>query len=191
MSNQFIHEDEHHWFDDFFHSMAFAEALGIVWGYGTESTGTDTGSFLIRCADYTTVKRFSTLVKDTRPVYHRVAYIRGDKNKPYDQWVCGMRSHHYLDTVYDKKIDFVKPRLRINGTKDVLDHMSHFLSNRLGVGKKKVQNKENTSRTKLIYYSSKKEIPKILAFINDADTLATFNNLKLGHGVKHNDGSKK
>lgn len=225
MPNSFIlSEDDRNWFDQFFKSKEFAEALGIVWGYGSEIIASH--SFVIRCADYATVERFYKLVRKTRSVYSRVAYIQGDKNKPYDQWVCSMslkhpfvekikamgwvpivkedrsypsgefdeevfiktfiKLHHNIGTIYEKKIDYVKPRLKIHGTKNVLDRISQYLASQLGVGKKKVQNIGNTSRTKIIYYHSKKEIPQILSFVNAFDSLEKFKKFDLGYASNKN-----
>lgn len=79
-------EEDIEWFDEFFQSEDFAEALTIVWGFGSHFVD----SFAVRNADRTVVERFSQLVRKTRPLH---AYECKDKAKPYTQWVCGM---HYL-----------------------------------------------------------------------------------------------
>lgn len=80
-------EEDIKWFDDFFQSKEFAEALAIVWGFGSHLAD----SFVVRNADSTVVERFSQLVRKTRPLH---PYECKDKAKPYTQWVCGMHHLH-------------------------------------------------------------------------------------------------
>ncbi|MBD7939654.1 hypothetical protein H9655_21660 [Cytobacillus sp. Sa5YUA1] len=82
-------EEDMKWFEDFIKSKEFAEALAIVWCYGTLSVD----SFTVRCKNRSIVARFKELVRKTRPLRSQTAYIQSDKNKPYDQWVCSM---HYM-----------------------------------------------------------------------------------------------
>lgn len=82
-----LNEVDIEWFDDFFQSKDFAEALAIVWGFGSHLAD----SFVVRNADSTVVERFSQLVRKTRPLH---PYECKDKAKPYTQWVCGMHHLH-------------------------------------------------------------------------------------------------
>jgi hypothetical protein len=83
-------EEDIKWFDYFFESKEFAEALGIVWAYGSHTVD----SFVVRCADRYIVERFAALVRKSRPVYSQIAYRQDDKNNPYKQWVCGIHFMH-------------------------------------------------------------------------------------------------
>lgn len=212
---KFTLEDQK-WFNDFLESNEFAEALGIVWALGSNSDGT----FNIRHSKREIIERFFTLVR-SRPLRSQTAYIQGNKNKPYEQWVSGMQAHHpflvivknmgwapinsenrpypkgrfneeifcktyirlrhTLSTSYSRQKNYVRPQFYIHGSFDILTSISNFLTEQLGLTKKKIQNHSGSRVTKAIIYSSKVEVPKILRYIEAKDTLEKFKSLKLGY----------
>lgn len=90
---------------------------------------------------------------------------------------------HDLGTIKEKnkKGIFIRPRLRIHGSVDVLNNISMVLHNELDIGLKKLQTDQKIPKAKTIYYQSKIEIPKILEFVGAAESLDRFNSLDLGY----------
>ncbi|MRX56145.1 hypothetical protein GJU41_19490 [Bacillus idriensis] len=85
-------QEEEDWFTSFFKSDEFSEVLATLWALGSYS---DNG-FTIRHANRGLIERFSEMVMKTRPIRSQIAYIRSDKDRPYEQWVCSMHPHHPL-----------------------------------------------------------------------------------------------
>lgn len=80
-------ENDLKWFDVFYKSNEFAEALAIVWGYGSHYVD----SFAVRTVNRQVVERFHSLVHKARPVY---SYLCTDKKKSYIQWKCSLHHQH-------------------------------------------------------------------------------------------------
>jgi hypothetical protein len=207
-------EDDMKWFDAFYESNEFAEALAIVWGHGSHLLD----SFVVRTVNRQAVERFHSLVHKARPVH---SYLCTDKKKPYTQWKCSLHHqhpfvlkiqtmgwtpiqhndkpypvgqfdektfiktytqlHHSLDTSRSKEIEYIRPRLRFHGTQGVLERITVYLSESIGVKKKKVQNHHRTDKTKILQYTSKKEIPHILEYIGATASLEKYHSLQLGY----------
>lgn len=80
-----------------------------------------------------------------------------------------------------KKGIYIRPRLRIHGSVDVLNNIVRVLHNELNVGMKSVQTDHKIPQAKTIYYQSRKEIPKILEFAGAVESLEEFYQLELGY----------
>ncbi len=83
-----------------------------------------------------------------------------------------------------KKGIYVRPRLRIHGSVDVLNNIVRVLHNELDVGMKCIQSDHKIPQAKLVYYQSKKEIPKILEFAGAVESLEEFHQLELGYEIE-------
>lgn len=94
-----------------------------------------------------------------------------------------IRLHHDIGTTRVKVREsyFIKPRLRIHGSTDVLENIGDLLLNRIGIKKKKIQTDHKVQRAKTIHYQSKFEVPKILEFVGAAESLEKFNSFDLGY----------
>ncbi|TKI43432.1 hypothetical protein [Bacillus mycoides] len=94
-----------------------------------------------------------------------------------------IRLHHDIGStrVKDNGDIFVKPRLRIHGSADVLEKIGDLLCKRIGVKKKKIQTDHKIERAKTIHYQSKVEVPKILAFVEATNSLEKYQSFKLGY----------
>ncbi|WP_242295182.1 hypothetical protein [Bacillus cereus group sp. BfR-BA-01426] len=93
-----------------------------------------------------------------------------------------IRLLHEVGTIREKnkKGIFIRPRLRIHGSVDVLNNISKVLHDELGVGLKKLQTDHKIPQAKTIYFQSKKEIPKILEFAGATESLDKFYSFDLG-----------
>lgn len=76
---------------------------------------------------------------------------------------------------------FIRPRLRIHGSADILQHIAQHLYKKLGVGLKKIQTDSKVHRAKTLYYQSPKEISSILEYIGAKKTMDKFHSLRLGY----------
>ncbi|WP_340688882.1 hypothetical protein [Bacillus cereus] len=76
---------------------------------------------------------------------------------------------------------FVRPRLRIHGSIDVLNNICRVLHQDLGITPKKLQTNLRVERSKTLYYQSKKDIPSILDYIGAKESLDKFNSFNLGY----------
>lgn len=93
------------------------------------------------------------------------------------------RLHYDLGKIREKKPQgyYVRPRLRIHGSNDILLKINSYLYHELGIGIKKIQTDHKIERAKVIYFYSKKEIPKILEFMSSSEATEIYNSLKLGY----------
>lgn len=90
---------------------------------------------------------------------------------------------HDVGTMREKKKDgyYVRGRLRIHGSVDVLNNVCRVLHQQLGVGMKKLQTDHKIEKAKTIYFQSKTEIPAILEFVGAFDTLEKYHSFPLGY----------
>ncbi|MEC2256555.1 hypothetical protein P9H08_07600 [Bacillus cereus] len=90
---------------------------------------------------------------------------------------------HDLMTLTEKRKNrsYIRPRLRIHGSEDVLSNINRVLHQELGIGMKKLQTDHKIPQAKVISFQSKKEIPCILEFAGAMETLDKFHNLRLGY----------
>lgn len=94
-----------------------------------------------------------------------------------------IRLLHEVGTVkgrYKNKI-YIRPRLRIHGSVDVLNNIMRVLHDELDIGMKSIQTDHKIEQAKTVYYQSRKEIPKILEFAGAIDSLEEFYQLELGY----------
>ncbi|MEC3021277.1 hypothetical protein [Bacillus cereus] len=70
--------------------------------------------------------------------------------------------------------------MRILGSVDVLNNIVRVLHNELYIGMKCIQTDHKISQAKIVYYQSKKDIPKILEFAGAVESLEGFYQLELG-----------
>lgn len=75
---------------------------------------------------------------------------------------------------------YVRPRLRIHGSTDILQHLNEFLSDELGIKKKKLQTDGKIPKAKTIYFQSYNDIERILKYVGATETLETFYSFDLG-----------
>lgn len=199
--------------EQFFRSDEFAEALAMVWGFGSQHTT----YFVLRSPNKEILNRFKQIVRNPvsmfdrnidkeygtytqwnlvynsnhpfilqikklgwTPKTHQVRnYPVGNFNE--DVFVqTYIRLHYTLDTICARK-QYIRPRIRINGSKNVLYGISTFLEQRLGIGKKKPQKHQKSTTTSTIYYHSREEIPIMLKYIEDFEALQKFESMKLGY----------
>ena len=116
-----------------------------------------------------------------------VPITHGDKPYPVGQFdeetfiKTYAQLHHSLDTSRSKETGYIRPRLRFHGTQGVLGRITVYLSERISVRKKKVQNHKVSDKTKTLQYTSKTEIPQILEYIGATASLEKYHSLELGY----------
>ncbi|MGG2201866.1 hypothetical protein [Paenibacillus validus] len=182
----------------FFESREFSEALGIVWGFGSLLLRHRDKSLIERFCSLVkitgnifplttqkdkiqwavTVNIGSLFVQRIMSMgYRNIAHIeeRPMPQGDYDRAVF-LRTYaqlHYIhDTIRDQGL--IKPRIRFNGSTAILESLNRHLHEELGCSMKKIQNHKVSAKTKLLYYQSKKEVPKVLLWLNEGpDVLCT------------------
>ncbi|MFZ7936189.1 hypothetical protein ACO1D2_11825 [Bacillus thuringiensis] len=90
---------------------------------------------------------------------------------------------HDLGTMKEKRKNnkiYVRPRLRIHGSTDILEHLNGFMFEELGIKKKKLQTDGKIPKAKTLYFQSYKDIESILKYIGASKTLETFHSFDLG-----------
>ncbi|MGP2423684.1 hypothetical protein ACTT1L_16930 [Bacillus sp. FH] len=75
---------------------------------------------------------------------------------------------------------YIRPRLRIHGSTDILDHLNEFMFEELGIKKKKLQTDGKIPKAKTLYFQSYKDIESILKYIGASETLETLYSFDLG-----------
>ncbi|WP_423098018.1 hypothetical protein [Bacillus thuringiensis] len=94
-----------------------------------------------------------------------------------------IRICHEVGTMRKKTRKGIKvtcARLRIHGSKDMLQHINKHLHDALGISLKKLQKDTSSNRVKVLYYQSQKDIPVILKYIGAKESLEKFNSFNLG-----------
>lgn len=118
-----------------------------------------------------------------QPITHQErTYPKGDFNHSiFIKTYILMR--HDVGIIREKtpKGILTRPRLRIHGSVDVLQHITQHLHTELGVGLKKLQTDWKVARAKTIYYQSKRDIPLILEYVGAWEALEKFNSFELGY----------
>ncbi|MCQ6536541.1 hypothetical protein [Bacillus mycoides] len=56
---------------------------------------------------------------------------------------------------------YIRPRLRIHGSTDILEHLNEFMFEELGIKKKKLQTDGKIPKAKTVYFQSYKDIENI------------------------------
>ncbi|MCU5173716.1 hypothetical protein [Bacillus paranthracis] len=75
---------------------------------------------------------------------------------------------------------YIRPRLRIHGSTDILNHLNDFMFEELGIKKKKLQTDGKIPKAKTLYFQSYKDIESILKYIGAWETLETLYSFDLG-----------
>ncbi|MGH0427470.1 hypothetical protein [Bacillus pretiosus] len=75
---------------------------------------------------------------------------------------------------------YIRPRLRIHGSTDILEHLNEFMFEELGIKKKKLQTDSKILKAKTLYFQSYKDIESILKYIGSSETLETLYSFDLG-----------
>ncbi|MDZ4588725.1 hypothetical protein [Bacillus cereus] len=90
---------------------------------------------------------------------------------------------HELGTIKVKRPEnkiYVRPRFRIHGSTDILEHLNNFMLEELGIKKKKLQTDGKIPKAKILYFQSYKDIESILKYIGASETLETLYSFDLG-----------
>ncbi|AMR06371.1 hypothetical protein [Bacillus thuringiensis] len=90
---------------------------------------------------------------------------------------------HDLGTIKEKRPKnkvYVRPRMRIHGSADILEHLNNFMFEELGIKKKKLQTDGKIPKAKTLYFQSYKDIESILKYIGASETLETLYSFDLG-----------
>ncbi|MDY8166069.1 hypothetical protein [Bacillus thuringiensis] len=90
---------------------------------------------------------------------------------------------HDLGTIKEKKFKnkiYIRPRLRIHGSTDILEHLNEFMFEELRIKKKKLQTDGKVPKAKTLYFQSYKDIESILEYIGASETLETLYSFNLG-----------
>lgn len=90
---------------------------------------------------------------------------------------------HELGTIKVKRPEnkiYVRPRFRIHGSTDILEHLNNFMFEELGIKKKKLQTDGKIPKTKILYFQSYKDIESILKYIGASETLKMLYSFDLG-----------
>ncbi|HDR4551278.1 hypothetical protein [Bacillus cereus] len=110
------------------------------------------------------------------------AFPKGEFNKEvFVKTYILMR--HDLGTMREKRKNnkiYVRPRLRIHGSTDILEHLNEFMFEELGIKKKKLQTDGKIPKAKTLYFQSYKDIESILKYIGASETLETLYSFDLG-----------
>lgn len=169
--------------DEFFY------ILGILWAIGTVSGD----KFLIRhrqrevideiCrvlkyipGPYQVQKRWTCHFKTNHPMYRYLeslgwsgrwnqsrSYPNGDINE--DEFIRGYVSQHIsIDTAKNKRRNQVYQRIRIFGAENILERINAFFAEKLGTTPKKLQKEGRSEVMRILYYTSKEEVPVIRRF---------------------------
>ncbi|MGQ3738581.1 hypothetical protein [Bacillus sp. FDAARGOS_1420] len=56
---------------------------------------------------------------------------------------------------------YIRPRLRIHGSTDILEHLNEFMFEELDIKKKKLQTDGKIQKAKTVYFQSYKDIENI------------------------------
>lgn len=75
---------------------------------------------------------------------------------------------------------YIRPRLRIHGSTDILEHLNEFMFEELGIKKKKLQTDSKIPKAKTLYFQSYKDIENILKYIGASETLETLYSFDIG-----------
>lgn len=183
--------------DAIFDSRSFSEALGMVWGFGSineisfllrhrdkslierfcslvQYTGEpfeiETPKGKVQWA--AAINRSSQFVRQIESYGYRNIAHQDERPMPqgiYDKAVflqAYAQLHYFHDTVRDQGL--IKPRIRFNGSTAILENLNRFLYEELGCSLKKIQNHKISNKTKLLYYQSNKEVPKVLQWLDAA-----------------------
>lgn len=75
---------------------------------------------------------------------------------------------------------YIRPRLRIHGSTDILEHLNEFMFEELGIKKKKLQTDGKIAKAKTLYFQSYKDIETILKYIGASDTLEMLYSFDIG-----------
>ncbi|MCC2419271.1 hypothetical protein LKL86_25145 [Bacillus pacificus] len=75
---------------------------------------------------------------------------------------------------------YIRPRLRIHGSTDILEHLNEFMFEELGIKKKKLQTDSKIPKAKTLYFQSYKDIESILKYIGASETLEMLYSFDLG-----------
>lgn len=98
-----------------------------------------------------------------------------------------------LGTIKEKRKKnkiYVRPRLRMHGSTDILEHLNKFMFDELGIKKKKLQTDRKISKAKTLYFQSYKDIESILKYIGASETLETLYSFNLGfHDAEEFEGT--
>jgi hypothetical protein len=173
-----------------------SEALGIVWGFGSIneksllirhrdkdlierfcSLVNHTGQILEfetskgKAQWAVAINRISEFVGEIESYgFRNIAHLdertmpQGDYDKATFLYTYA-QLHYIHDTVQDR--GYERQRIRFNGSTVILECLSRFLCEELGCTVKKIQNHKSSDKMKLLYYQSKKEIPKVLQWLNE------------------------
>lgn len=90
---------------------------------------------------------------------------------------------HELGTIKVKRSEnkiYVRPRFRIHGSEDILEHLNNFMFEELSIKKKKLQTDGKIPKAKILYFQSYKDIESILKYIGASETLETLYSFDLG-----------
>ncbi|WP_429790346.1 hypothetical protein [Bacillus wiedmannii] len=79
-----------------------------------------------------------------------------------------MREKRPKNTIY------IRPRLRIHGSTDILEHLNKFMFEELGIKKTKLQTDGKVPKVKTLYFQSYKDIESILKYTVASETLYSF-----------------
>ncbi|MFD6509329.1 hypothetical protein [Bacillus sp. NPDC060175] len=75
---------------------------------------------------------------------------------------------------------YIRPRLRIHGSTDILEHLNEFMYKELGIKKKQLQTDGKIPKAKTVYFQSYKDIENILKYIGASETLEKLYSFDLG-----------
>lgn len=90
---------------------------------------------------------------------------------------------HYVGIMREKRPKnkiYIRPRLRIHGSTDILEHLNEFMFEELGIKKKKLQTDSKIPKAKTLYFQSYKDVESILKYIGASETLEMLYSFDLG-----------